>query len=131
MQFMLDTNTVSDLMKAQPAVAARVRATPMASMCLSVITEAELFYGLAKRPDAKRLHLAAQELMRRVGVLPWNSATARRYAGLRADLERLGTPLAPLDLLIAAHALETGLTLVSRDRVFHQVHGLAVQDWSI
>lgn len=131
MQYMLDTNTVSDLMKARPEVVERVKATPMAAMCMSVITEAELFYGLAKRPDAKRLHLAAQELMRRIDVLPWNSATARRYAVVRADLERQGKTLAPLDLLIAAHALEVGLTLVSRDRVFRQVDGLTVQDWSL
>ena len=131
MQYMLDTNTISDLMKARPEVVERVKATPMAAMCMSVITEAELFYGLAKRPDAKRLHLAAQELMRRIDVLPWNSATAHRYAGVRVDLERQGKTLAPLDLLIAAHALEAGLTLVSRDKVFGQVDGLVVQDWSL
>ena len=121
MQYMLDTNTVSDLMKA----------TPMAAMCVSGITEAELFFGQAKRPDVKRLHLAAQELMRRIDVLPWTSATARCYAGVRADFERQGKTIAPLDLLIAAHALEAGLTLVSRDKVFGHVEGLAVQDWSL
>lgn len=131
MQYMLDTNTISDLMKARPEVVERVKAMPMAAMCMSVITEAELFYGLAKRPEAKRLHLAARELMRRIDVLPWTSATAHRYAGVRADLERQGKTLAPLDLLIAAHALEAGLTLVSRDKVFGQVDGLVVQDWSL
>ena len=95
------------------------------------ITEAELFYGLAKRLEAKRLHMAAQELMRRIDVLPWTSATAQRYAAVWADLERQGKTLAPLDLLIAAHALEAGLTLVSRDKVFGQVDGLVVQDWSL
>lgn len=131
MQYMLDTNTISDLMKARPEVVERVKATSMAVMCMSVITEAELFYGLAKRPEAKRLHMAAQELMRRIDVLPWTSATAQRYAAVRADLERQGKTLAPLDLLIAAHALEAGLTLVSRDKVFGQVDGLVVQDWSL
>lgn len=63
MRYMLDANTVSDLMNARPGVVERVKATPMVAMCMSVVTEAELFYGLAKRPDVKRLHLAAQELM--------------------------------------------------------------------
>ena len=55
--YLLDTNTVSHLIKGHPAVARRMVAVPMSSLCISAITEGELLFGLAKRPDAKRLHL--------------------------------------------------------------------------
>src|ERR1019366_5065404 len=112
-QYMLDTNTVSHLMKGHAAVARRVVAAPMAALCISAITEGELLFGLAKRPDAKRLHLAVRELLRRVDVLPWDSAIAEHYGTVRAGLERKGPILAPLDLLIATHALSIGAVLVT------------------
>jgi len=127
---MLDTNTVSHLLKGYPAVARRVVAAPMPSLCISAITEGELLFGLAKRPEAKRLHTAVRELLRRVDVLPWDSATAERYGPVRADMERRGKTLAPLDLLIATHALRTGAVLVTNDRAFGNVAGLQVEDWA-
>lgn len=127
---MLDTNTVSRLIKEHPAVVGRVVAAPMASLCISAITKGELFFGLAKRPDAKRLHLAVLEFLRRVDVLPWDSAIAEHYGGVRADMERRGKMLAPLDLLIATHALSVGAVLVTNDRTFGQVAGLHVEDWT-
>jgi tRNA(fMet)-specific endonuclease VapC len=129
-KYMLDTNMVSHLIKENPAVAHRVVAVPMASLCISVITEGELYFGLAKRPDAKRLHLAVQEFLRRVDVLPWDSAIARQYGLVRADMESRGTILAPLDLLIAAHALSIGATLVTNDRAFYQLTDLQTEDWT-
>lgn len=89
-RYMLDTNTVSHLIKAHPAVARRVVATPIAFLCVSAITNGELLLGLAKRPDTKRLHLAVGELLRRVDVLPWDSAIAEHYGTVRADMERQG-----------------------------------------
>ncbi len=128
---MLDTNMVSHLIKAHPAVARRVVAAPMASLCISAITAGELLFGLAKRPDAKRLHQAVRELLRRVDALPWNNALAERYGTVRADLERKGKSLAPLDLLIATHALGIGAVLVTNDRAFAQVADLPVEDWTV
>lgn len=130
-RYLLDTNTVSHLIKGNPAVARRVVAVPMASLCISVITEGELLFGLAKRPDAKRLHLAVQEFLRRVDVLPWDSSCANHYGTVRADLERQGKILAPLDLLIAVHALRIGAVLVSNDRAFFQAADLSIEDWTI
>ena len=129
-RYMLDTNTVSYLIKAHPAVARRVMAVPMASLCVSAITGGELLFGLAKRPDAKRLHIAVRELLRRVDVLPWSSAIAERYGVVRAEMERCGKILAPLDLLIATHALDLGTVLVTNDQAFNQVNGLHVEDWT-
>ena len=129
-QYMLDTNTVSHLIKEHPAVVERVVAAPMASLCISAITKGELLFGLAKRPDARRLHLVVLEFLRRVDVLPWDSAIAERYGSVRADMERQGKTLAPLDLLIATHALGVGAVLVTNDRAFGQVAGLHVEDWT-
>lgn len=127
-RYMLDTNTVSHLIKAHPAVTRRVVAAPMASLCISAITEGELLFGLAKRPEAKRLHAAVRELLLRLDVLPWNSAG--HYGMARAEMEGQGRTLAPLDLLIAAHALSVGAVLVTNDRAFRQVAGLQLEDWT-
>lgn len=129
-RYMLDTNTVSHLLKKHPDVTQHVVAVPMASLCISAITEGELLFGLAKRPDAKRLHAAVRELLKRVDVLPWDSATAERYGPVRADMERRGKILGPLDLLIATHALAEGTVLVTNDHAFGQVVGLHLEDWT-
>lgn len=128
---MLDTNTVSLLLRQHPAVLRQVTAAPMAALCISVVTEGELLFGLAKRPAAKRLHAAVRELLRRVEVLPWETATAERYGTLRAGLARDGKVLGPLDLLIAAHALDRQAVLVTNDRAFGMVEHLDLADWSV
>ena len=129
-RYMLDTNTVSHLIKEHPAVANRVVAVPMAALCISAITEGELLFGLAKRPDAKRLQLAVRELLRCVDVLPWDSVIADHYGTVRANMERQGKILAPLDLLIATHALSVGAVLVTNDWAFCQVADLNIEDWT-
>ena len=127
---MLDTNTVSYLIKGHPAVVRRVMAAPMADLCISAITEGELHFGLVKRPEARRLQTAVKEFLRRVDVLPWNSAIADFYGIGRRDLERQGKTLAPLDLLIASHALGTDAVLVSSDKAFSQLPMLSLEDWT-
>ena len=129
-RYMLDTNTVSHFIKAHPAVTQHILAVPMASLCISAITEGELLFGLAKRPDAKRLATAVQEFLRRVEVLPWDSATATHYGARRADMEARGKILAPLDLLIATHALAVNAVLVTNDGAFNHVNHLRIEDWT-
>ncbi len=90
MTYMLDTNTVSHLLKGQPTVSKRIMDVTMTSLCISTVTEAELLFGLAKRPEAKRLHAAVYEFLRRVDVLPWDRAAAARYGMVRAEMERQG-----------------------------------------
>ncbi len=128
-RYMLDTNTVSYLVRAHPAVSQRVVAVPMAALCMSSITEGELLFGLARRPTAERLHTVVRELLHRVDVLPWDRQAAVRYGATRADLASKGKTLAPLDLLIAAHALSVDAVLVSSDKAFAQVDGLVLEDW--
>nr|WP_298410304.1 type II toxin-antitoxin system VapC family toxin [uncultured Halomonas sp.] len=129
-RIMLDTNIVSHFVKGLPAVDARMLAVPMASLCISVITEAELFYGLAKRPQAKRLASTVHEFLQRVDVLAWNSSLTDRYGIVRADLENRGKTLGDLDLLIAVHALDIGAVLATSDQAFHYVEGLQTEDWT-
>lgn len=129
-QYMLDTNTVSYLIKRHPVVARRVVAAPIASLCISAITEGELLFGLARRPEATRLQLAVRELLRRVDALPWDSAVAKYYGAVRAAMESKGKNLAPLDMQIATHALSLGAILVTNDRSFKLVAGLQIEDWT-
>jgi tRNA(fMet)-specific endonuclease VapC len=128
---MLDTNTVSHLVKQHPNVSRQIVGVPMASLCISAITAGELLYGLARRPDAVRLRAAVTELMRRVAVLQWDVSVAERYGILCAALDRSGRPLGSLDLLIAAHALAAGAILVTNDRAFSQVAHLQIEDWTV
>lgn len=127
---MLDTNTVSHLLKKHPAVASRVVAVPITSLCISAITQGELLFGLAKRPDAAALHAAVREFLRRVDVLPWDAGTSEFYGPARAATQREGKVLAPMDLLIGAHALSIDAVLVTNDRAFAQLSGLTVEDWT-
>jgi tRNA(fMet)-specific endonuclease VapC len=129
-RYLLDTNIVSHLIKGHPVVSQRIVEVPMASLGISVITEAELYYGLAKRPEAKRLHLVVEEFLKRVDVLPWDSAIVKNYGFIRAEMERQGKNLAPLDLLIAAHALSEDAVFVTNDKAFYQVGGLTIEDWT-
>jgi tRNA(fMet)-specific endonuclease VapC len=128
---MLDTNTVSHLIKKHPSVSRRVVDVPMSSLCISSITEGELLFGLAKRPDATRLHTAVKEFLLRVDVFPWDSDVPECYGTARANLEREGKILGSLDLLIVSHALHVGAILVTNDGAFAQVPDLQVEDWTV
>jgi tRNA(fMet)-specific endonuclease VapC len=126
---MLDTNIVSYLIKGNEQVANHIIALPITSVCISAITEGELLAGIAKRPEAKKLHLAVHEFLRRVDVIAWDSDTAKHYGRLRSMMESLGNPLAPLDMLIAAHAVSINATLVTNDQAFRTIKELAIENW--
>ena len=130
-RFMLDTNTVSHLVRKHVSVAKRIVQQPMAALCISAITEAELLYGLARRPEAKRLHAAVSEFLRRIDSLPWDHVAAERYGKAKAQMESLGKMLAPFDMLIASHALSLGLVLVTNDQVFSHLLDLETEDWTV
>ncbi len=129
---MLDTNTASYIIKGRPAsVRKRLVEVPMESICISVITEAELLRGLAKMPEATRLAEAVKEFLIRVEILPWDSVVANAYADLRTTCEHEGKSLSAMDMLIAAHSVAVKATLITHDKAFYQVgHLLALEDWS-
>lgn len=130
-RYLLDTNIVSQLLREHPAVVQHVLATPIHLLCISAITEGELLFGIAKRPDATRLHAVVREFLRRVDVLPWDSPVAEHYGILRANMVRSGRSLTSLDLLIAAHALAVEAVLVTNDQAFSQIAGLTLEDWTV
>ena len=130
-RYLLDTNTVSYVIKGNfPRVRERLLKVPMAEVGISVITEAELLFGLARRPGASNLKIAVEEFLLRVEILPWDSETARHYAAVHAALEDGGEPVGNLDLMIAAQALAAEAVLVTHDRVFRRVKGLKIEDWT-
>ncbi|MGA2204515.1 MAG: type II toxin-antitoxin system VapC family toxin [Terriglobales bacterium] len=130
-RYLLDTNSASYVIKGNfPRVRERLLKVPMAEVGISVVTEAELRFGVARRPEAATLKRVVEEFLLRVEVLPWNSEAAQQYARIRASLEKEGEPMGNLDLMIAAQAVAVGATLVTNDRVFRRVKGLKVEDWS-
>jgi tRNA(fMet)-specific endonuclease VapC len=130
-RYLLDTNIASYVIKGNfPQVRERLLKVAMSEVGISVITEAELRFGVARLPLAAKLALAVEEFLLRVEVLPWDSEAARHYADLRAALDEQGEPMGNLDLMIAAQALATGVVLVSNDRVFRRIKRLRIEDWS-
>lgn len=88
-RYMLDTNIVSYFIKGDENVRNKIISVPMSELRISVITEGELLFGLAKRPDAKKLGMIVREFLIRVDVLPWDRAVAACYGVLRADMQKV------------------------------------------
>ncbi|HWY69797.1 MAG TPA: type II toxin-antitoxin system VapC family toxin [Terriglobales bacterium] len=131
MGYLLDTNIASYVIKGNiPQVRRRLLKVPIAEVSISVVTEAELRFGVARKPEAVRLKIAVEEFLLRVDVLPWDSEAAKQYAQVRSALERSGDPMGNLDLMIAAHALSAQAVLVTNDRVFRRVKHLKIEDWT-
>src|SRR5579862_595933 len=106
LRYLLDTNIASYVIKGNvPHVRENLRRVPMSDVGISTVTEAELRFGVARRPQAARLELAVEEFLVRVEILAWDSAAARHYAAVRSAMEDSGTPMGNLDMMIAAHAL--------------------------
>jgi tRNA(fMet)-specific endonuclease VapC len=130
-RYLLDTNIASYIVKGNsPAVRRRLVRHPMAEIAISAVTEGELNYGVARKPEAIRLREVVDEFLLRVTILPWDSDAAGEYGELRASLEQQGQPMGSLDLMIGAHALAAGLILVTNDRAFGRIAKIKIQDWT-
>jgi tRNA(fMet)-specific endonuclease VapC len=135
---MLDTNMVSYIIKGKSAAArARLASLGLAGpregkvACISVITEAELLYGIAKSGGAEHRRKSLEWLLARLNVQTWGREAAAAYGNLRAKQESMGKPLGPLDMQIAAHAIAVDAVLVSNDRAFQHVPDLrGVENWA-
>lgn len=134
--YMLDTNTLSYIVKGRSRRARRrlVERSQTDEICVSVITEAEIRFGLTKRKVAAKTQVAIEQFLSNIDVLPWDQAAAREYGTARASLELAGRPLANMDLLIAAHAASAGAVLVTSDTNFKQrsryFSNLATENWA-
>jgi tRNA(fMet)-specific endonuclease VapC len=130
MQYLLDTNIVSDLVRnPQGAVAARIAKLGEDTVFTSIIVTAELHYGLAcKRSD--RLARQLETVLSGLEVQPWDAPADEHYGEIRAFLQGKGKLIGGNDLLIAAHALALDVTLVSDNvREFSRVPGLKLENW--
>jgi tRNA(fMet)-specific endonuclease VapC len=123
--FLLDTNTVSYLIRKQSAsIQARIDALGAEdTVAISVITEAEIRFGLALKPEAHQLARTVEFVLAGLIILPWTSDAARAYAALRAENQRLGLAAGSLDMLIAAHAIAAGAVLVTNDGALSKLAG--------
>lgn len=130
--FLLDTNIASFVIKAsRPKLIDRLARHPRASVGVSVITEMELRFGLARLDDAASLEERVDEFLRAVPVLELPDDIAATYARVRAALERHGKGIGALDTIIASHAVALGAVLVTNNvREFGRVKGLRLEDWS-
>ena len=131
-RYMLETNTVSYIIKGKPvAIREHLSTVPMANICISAITEAELLRSVAKKPEAIRLPIAVKEFLLRVEILPWNSDVANAYAQLRTACENEGKSLGTMDMLIASHSVAVSAVLITNDKAFYNVeHHLMLEDWT-
>jgi tRNA(fMet)-specific endonuclease VapC len=101
----------------------------MAEVGLSVVTEAELLFRAARRPEATRLRVAVEEVSSAGGSVAMDDICCAAIRRIRAALERKVIPMGNLDMMIAAQALAAEAILVTRDRVFQRVKGLRAEDW--
>ena len=129
MPFLLDTNILSDAIRNPRGSAARRMQSRQTEVCTSIVAAAELRFG-AEKKGARILSEKVEELLGHVPVLPLDTPADRAYAQLRTALERDGAPIGANDLLIAAHALALGCTLVTdNEREFSRVPNLKVENW--
>ena len=131
MKYMLDTNICIYAIKHKPeTVIKRFLAHDPDEMCISSITYAELMYGVEKSQAVDKNRIAMSLFLSPITILKFSDRAAEEYGQIRAELERKGTPIGPMDMLIAAHAKAEKLILVTNNvREFERVQNLKIENW--
>ena len=131
MEYMLDTDTCIYIIRRKPVeVIDRFRKLRISQIGISSITLSELEYGVRKSSRPEQNHLALSQFIAPMEILPYGDGAEQHYGEIRAHLERVGTPIGSLDMLIAGHALSSGCTLVTNNvREFERVPNLKVSNW--
>lgn len=132
MEYMLDTNICIYIIKKKPEkVLEKFSSLPLGSVSISSITLAELMYGIRKSSDPDKNFEALNQFLVPLEIMDFNYESTIEYGKVRSELEKKGTPIGPLDTLIAAHALSIGLTLVTNnEKEFSRVEGLKIENWT-
>ena len=132
MSYLLDTDICIYVIKKQPSAAiARMQSCALEDINISAITLAELELGVEKSKHQQTNRIALLEFLSPFRIRDFDQPAAHAYAELRADLERRGLPIGPLDMLIAAHAISLGLTLVTNSlREFRKIPRLKTDNWT-
>lgn len=128
--YLLDTNIISALLRDPAGPAARhVQRVGAQEICTSIVVAAELRYGCAKK-GSNKLRARVESLLKTLPILPLDLPVDARYGDIRAELEATGQTIGANDLLIGAHAITQGMTLVTGNtREFERIRGLAVENW--
>jgi tRNA(fMet)-specific endonuclease VapC len=131
MKYMLDTNICIYIIKQKPAtVIERFRQTDVSEISISSITLSELFFGVFKSSKPEQNFMALTQFVAPLEILSFGGEAAQYYGGLRAHLEKRGTPVGSLDMLIAAHALSLSSTLITNnEKEFYRVSNLKIENW--
>ena len=131
MTYMLDTNICIYAMKNKPEqVLQRLKSEIDNGICISSITLAELEYGMQHSSNPLRNEQALLRFLIPISILPFEATVANEYGALRTHLQGLGTPIGPLDMLIAAHAKAENLILVTNNvKEFIRVPNLKIENW--
>ncbi len=135
MKYMLDTNICIFVLRNKDNQAVNVikniKAHKAEDICISAITYAELIHGVEKNVNPSKKRLGLMLFLSNISVLDFDQKAADEYGKIRVDLEKKGTIIGPMDMLIAAHGKSLGLTIVTNNtREFERVEGLKLEDWS-
>ncbi len=133
MLHMLDTDTASYIIKRRsPAVEAKLAAILPSMVCVSVMTRAELMYGLKRLDPGHPLHLAVRQFLKIVRLRSWDAEAADWYAEIRHQLAATGQTMGEIDMMIAAHALSSGAVLVTNNvRHYERIRApLLLANWA-
>lgn len=131
MKYLLDTNTcIYIINKKPPSAINHIRSKQPDEVSVSTITIAELEYGVYRSKHADQNRIASLEFLVPFAILDFDHRAAAVYGSIRATLERKGTPIGPMDLLLAAQAMSQQLILVTNnEREFRRVAGLNIENW--
>lgn len=131
MKYMLDTNICIFLIKRRPEhVLCKFVEQEPGNITISAITYAELLHGVEKSQAKERNRIALTMFLAEIPVIPFDDSAAQEYGIIKADLQKKGTSIGPMDTLIAAHAKSLNMILVTNNtREFVRVDGLALEDW--
>jgi tRNA(fMet)-specific endonuclease VapC len=130
-RYLPDTNIASFIIKGKaPSLDRRMARIPMSDVCISSVTEGELRFGVELRPEATRLRALVNDFLLTITILPWDSAAARCYGKVRAELEAEGKAMGNPDTMIGSHASALSAVLVTNDAAFVRIAGLKVVDWT-
>lgn len=129
--YMLDTNIcIYVIKKRPPKLLEKFNTIENNSLCVSVVTYAELSYGVQRSAQKKLNQSVLDDFVSLLDILPWDPGAAREYGKIRSDLESKGTPIGNMDMLIAAHALSNNCVLVSNNlREFKRIQKLKCENW--
>ena len=132
MRYMLDTNICIYIIKNKPKkVIIELKRHKPSEICVSAITYAELTYGVEKSMAVEKNRLALALLFSNIEVLNFDIKAAIHYGKIRAYLEKQGTPIGPLDMMIASHAMSLGYTVVTNTiKEFERVPDLKLENWA-